>query len=174
MRGTRLGLVLSATVVLVSCGEQAPTTSMSPHVSMQASTAAPTCPSVRTIVAEIIALFAKGYQGAAMSRFNAAALVLGSTPPFVHTAIGRRLTFDLIAFILKEYWEGELNGGFSAATQQQVVDLVNGLLCWLGLPQNFSLTNLGTDGAAAVVTPTSPDTTIVTGTKFAGTKVDSG
>ena len=174
MRGTRLGVVLSAALVFASCGEQAPTTSVVPHVSMQASSSAPACPTVRTVVAEIIALFARGHQGAAMSRFNAAALVFGGTTPVVHTAIGRKLTFDLIAFILKEYWEGDLNGGFSTETQQQVVDLVNGLLCWLGLPQTFSLTNLGSDGVAAVVTPSSPDTTIVTGTKFAGTKVDSG
>jgi hypothetical protein len=174
MRGTRLGVVLSAALVLASCGEQAPTTGVVPHVSMQASSSAPACPTVRTVVAEIIALFARGNQSAAMSRFNAAALVLGSTPPVVHTAIGRKLTFDLIAFVLKEYFEGELNGGFSSSTQTQVVTLVNGLLCWLGLPQTFTLASLGTDGAAAVITPSSPDTTIVTGSKFAGTRVDSG
>lgn len=76
--------------------------------------------------------------------------------------------------MLKKYWAGALNGGTSVATQQEVVNLVNGLLCWIGMPQTFTLASLGSDGTAAVITPTTPDTTLVTDTKTAGVQVASG
>jgi hypothetical protein len=181
MRRTPLGVLLSLTIVLAGCGEQA-RNSLAPNAATAIAPGAraddvappPPCPSVSTVVHEILALFLQGDQGEAMRRWAASALVLGATPPVVHTPLGRKLVFNLISFILKQYFAGKLNGGFSLSTQNQVVTLVNGLLCWLGLPQNFTLSSLGSDGAAAVVSPTTPDTTIVTGSKQAGAQVDSG
>ena len=180
MRGTRLGVVLSATLVLASCGEQAPTTSVAPpppSVSMaprgDAASSTASCPTARSLAADVLALFARNDRVAAAASLSAAMVVIGTTP-VLHAPVAQKVVLGFISFVLKKYWAGALNGGQSSTTQQEVVDLVNGLLCWIGLPQTFSLGNLGTDGVAAVITPTSPDTTIVTGSKVAGEQVDSG
>jgi hypothetical protein len=54
------------------------------------------------------------------------------------------------------------------------VVLINGLLCYAGLPGTFDLGDLGPDGAWAVLTASTPDTTVTTGNLHAGVKVDSG
>jgi hypothetical protein len=142
-------------------------------VRSDAAAATATCPTARSILADVLALFAKNSQVAATARLNAAMAVIGTTP-VLRSPLAQRLTLGFIAFVLQKYWAGQLNGGFSSTTQQEVVDLVNGLLCWIGMPQTFTLASLGSDGTAAVITPTTPDTTIVTGTKLAGAQVDSG
>jgi len=180
MRRTPLGVALFATVLLAACGEQAPTTSVgSPPPTVgtvprsDAANVTATCPTARTLAADVVALFARNDKVAAAASLTAAMAVVGTTP-VLHSPLAQKLVLGFIAFVLKKYWAGALNGGFSSTTQQQVVDLVNGLLCWIGLPQNFTLASLGSDGTAAVITPTTPDTTIVTGSKLAGTQVDSG
>ena len=180
MRRTPLGVLLSATLVLAACGEQTPTTSVAPpppsvstvpHGDAAITTAS--CPTARSLAADVVALFARNDRVAAAASLDAAMVVIGTTP-VLHSPLAQKLVLGIISFVLKKYWAGALNGGFSATTQQEVVDLVNGLLCWIGLPQTFTLASLSSDGTAAVLTPSTPDTTVVTGSKIAGMKVDSG
>ena len=129
MRSTSLGVVLSATLVLAACGERAPTTSVAPpsvstSVRSDAVAATATCPTARSILADVLALFAKNSQVAATARLNAAMAVIGTTP-VLRSPLAQRLTLGFIAFVLQKYWAGQLNGGFSSTTQQEVVDLVN-------------------------------------------------
>ena len=176
MRRTPVSVLLSATLVLTACGEHTATTGPTAHVpgeAVMAESSAP-CPTARTVVADIVALFARNAQAAALARYTAAVAVVGARPPVLHSPLAHKLVLDLISFVLQQYWAGKLNGGFSSTTQQEVVQLVNGLLCWVGLPQNFTLANLSSDGASAVLTPSTPDTTVVTGSKQAGVEVDSG
>ena len=180
MRRTPLGVALFATVLLAACGERNPMTSVAPPPPSvataprgDAAIVTATCPTARTLAADVLALFARNDRVAAAASLTAAMAVVGTTP-VLHSPLAQRLVLGFIAFVLKKYWAGALNGGFSPTTQQQVVDLANGLLCWIGLPQTFTLASLGSDGTAAVVTPTTPDTTVVTGSLLAGTHVDSG
>ncbi len=180
MRWTRLGVTLSATLVLAACGERTATTGVSAPASPSASVLPPaaaaataTCPTARSLAADVVALFARNDKIAAAAQLTAAMVVIGTTP-VLNSPRAQKLVLGIISFVLKKYWAGQLNGGSSATTQQEVVDLVNGLLCWIGMPQSFTLASLGSDGTAAVITPTTPDTTLVTDTKTAGVKVDSG
>jgi hypothetical protein len=168
--------------VLAACGEHSPTTSVAPpppsvstlpRNAATAATATATCPTARSLAADVVALFAKNDKVAAAAQLSAAMVVIGTTP-VLNSPLAQKLVLGFISFVLKRYWAGQLNGGMSTTTQQEVVDLVNGLLCWIGLPQTFTLASLSSDGAAAVLTPSTPDTTVVTGTKFAGVHVDSG
>ncbi|HXY19256.1 MAG TPA: hypothetical protein VEH83_04610 [Gemmatimonadales bacterium] len=179
MRRTPLGVLLCATVLLASCGEQA-TRSLAPSVPAAAlpgaradAIATATCPTARSLAADVVALFATNDRVAAAASLSAAMVVVGTTP-VLHSPVAQKFVLGFISFVLKKYWAGQLNGGFSSTTQQEVVNLVNGLLCWVGLPQNFTLASLSSDGTAAVLTPSTPDTTVVTGSKTAGLKVDSG
>lgn len=80
--------------------------------------------------------------------------------------------FTLLDGILKSYFAGTLTGGKSTATATNVISLVNGLYCVVGLPApSLPLGALGDDGGAAVITPTSPTTLVRTGTQFAGVNV---
>jgi len=74
--------------------------------------------------------------------------------------------------VLKDFYAGVLTGGQSSATQQNVRDLVNGVFCIVGLPQPD--VSLDPDAVAGVVGPTSPTTTLVTPTAFAGITVPGG
>ena len=174
MKLTKLGLIASVSLVLVSCGEQGPSQralAPRPHADVVAGSS---CPDSSGIDAQVIALFSGGNQTAVLSRFANIAAILGATPPGTDTATAVQHTIDLIGFVLQKYQAGTLNGGTSAATQAQVVALVNGLLCYSGLAQVFTLGNLGNDGAFAILTGNTPDTTVTTGTQHAGVHVDSG
>ncbi len=87
-------------------------------------------------------------------------------------ADARSVMFTLLQTLLQDYFAGTLIGGQSASTQANVLSLVNGLYCVVGLPQpNLPLGVLGDDGAAAIVFPKSPTTLVRTGTQFAGVNV---
>ena len=89
------------------------------------------------------------------------------------TATARSDALKLVDFALKKYKAGQLVGGKSAATTQNLVTLLSGVLCRVGLPP-FDPTALDDDGAAVVVTPNSPPQDIVTGTQFAGLHINTG
>jgi hypothetical protein len=180
MTKTRLGLVMSATLVLAACGEHVQR-SVGPvlhaPLASQVTGAAgtwSTCPDTTSLISQIHALFTGGNDTAAVSKLENIAALLGPTPPGPNPATAQAHTINLIGFTLTKYQSGKLNGGYSSDTQDQLVLLINGLLCFAGLPQSFFLDDLGSDGAWAILSSTSPDTTITTGTKWAGVKVDSG
>ncbi len=173
MRRIPLGVALSTALVLAACGEQTQRpVAPRPHADLAPATAS--CPDTAGVDSLILTLFSGGNLTAAQSRFDQILELLGPTPPGPDTATARSNTIDLIGYTLQKYQTGMLNGGSSSATQAAVVGLVNGLLCTSGLPQVFSLGDLGFDGAFAILTDTTPDTTIVTGTLHAGVHVDSG
>ena len=162
---------------LVGCGERVER-SLAPRlqadVTASPSGASAACASAEEIVTEITALFEGGNQTAVLSRFDNIRNLLGLTPPGPDTVTARGHAIRLIGFALHKYRQGDLIGGQERPTQLKLVGLVNALLCFTGLPQSFSLDDILSDAAAAIVTPDSPDTSIVTGTKWAGTHVDSG
>jgi hypothetical protein len=173
MRRSLLGVVLVSTVVLAACGERAER-SVAPRLGPTLSDVAPACPDSASIISQIHGLFPFPHASPVFAKFDSLLVLLGPVPPGPDTAAAQEGTIQLIGTILTAYNAGALTGGTSSQTQTQIVALVNGLLCISGLPQSFSLSNLGADGAATVFSPTSPSTTLVTGTKFAGIHVDSG
>ncbi len=174
MRRSLLGVLLSGTVLLAACGEQRARTAAAPLQLDITATAGTSCPTADSINAEIVALFDGGNQTAVLSRFANIVALLGPTSPGPDTATARAHTMDVIGFTLNKYKQGTLIGGQSDATKQAVVALVNSFLCYAGLPPGFLLADLGLDGAWALIYPTTPDTDVVTGTKWAGTHLDSG
>jgi hypothetical protein len=174
MRRTLVGVLMSASVVLAACGEHTERTVAAPRTGPTLADVAPACPDSASVISQIHSLFPQAHKASAYAQFDSILALLGPVPPGPDTATARDVTLRLIGTTLGLYNAGALTGGMSSQTQSQVVALVNGLLCITGLPQTFSLTNLGNDGAATVLSPTSPTTTLTTGTKFAGIQVDSG
>jgi hypothetical protein len=178
MRRPPLGVLLVATLAFAACGEPSDH-ALGPQVPAQparpplAADLAP-CPTATGVDSQITALFSGGNQTAALSKFANIVALLDSTPPGEDTATAQSHTLDLIGFTLQKYEAGTLNGGFSNDTQAQVVRLINGLLCFSGLPQGFSIGDLGSDGAWAILSSSTPDTTVTTGNLHAGLQVDSG
>ena len=174
MRRFAAGIALASVVLVGACGEQADHSSLGLRSRPPLAADLAACPSAAGVDSQITALFSGGNQTAALSRFANIVALLDSTPPGEDTATAQQHTLDLIGFTLQKYAAGTLNGGASSTTQAQVVALVNGLLCFSGLPQTFTLGDLGTDGAFAILTPSTPDTTVTTGNRHAGVQVDSG
>ena len=174
MRRIPLGVVAVATLMLVACGEQSDH-ALGPQLPPRsvAADVAP-CPTANGVDSLITTLFSGGNQTAALSKFSNIVALLDSTPPGEDTATAQAHTLDLLGFTLQKYEQGSLNGGTSSATQATLVALVNGLLCFSGLPATFSIGDLGPDGAFAIITTSTPDTTVVTGTLHAGVHLDSG
>jgi hypothetical protein len=173
MRWSHLAMVVSGSLLLAACGER-PARTLSPRPQADLMTAGPTCPAPDAINSEITALFSGGNQTAALSRFANIIDLVGATPPGPDTATAQEHALSLVGFTLEKFRQGTLTGGLSDATRDQVLALANGFLCVTGLPQSLSLGAMGPDGAVAVITPTSPSTTITTGTDWAGMQIDSG
>jgi hypothetical protein len=89
-------------------------------------------------------------------------------------ALAQSEAFDIIDQTLTAFRAGQLTGGTSAQTQAKVITLVNGIFCVAGIPSTLPAGALDPDGAAQVLTPSSPTTTVVTGTQFAGVTVNAG
>jgi hypothetical protein len=173
MRWLLLGLAMSGTMVLAACGENS-VQPLTPRPQADVMTAGPSCSTSDAINSEITALFSGGNQTAVLSRFNNITDLVGATSPGPDTAAAQEHALSLVGYTLEKFRQGTLTGGLSDATRDQVVALANGFLCFTGLPQSLSLGALGPDGAAAILTTTSPATTITTGTDWAGMQVDSG
>ena len=109
----------------------------------------------------------------ALSRFKQVARLAGATPPGDDPALTRDHALRLVDFLLKKYYEGRLTGGISTETATKLAQALTGVLCLAGLPP-FDPALLGLDAAAQVVLPGAPQTTIVTGTGFAGVQVETG
>lgn len=86
------------------------------------------------------------------------------------SAIIRRAVFGIIDIFVKAYNAGKLAGGKSAATQANLLAFINGLYCFVGLPQpNIPLGALDpSDGAIAVIMPNSPQTLVQPPSKHSG------
>ena len=173
MRRSAVGVLLFATVGLVGCGER-PARSLSTSPNAVLRSEAPACPDSAGIVSQITAIFPSTYRSTALARFYHITALLGPVPPGPNPAAARDTAIALIGYTLQVYRGLASTGSSAIPTQASVTLLINGLLCFVGLPSSFSPDNLGNDGAAGVVTPTSPTTTITTGSKFAGVQIGAG
>lgn len=89
--------------------------------------------------------------------------------------IVRTQIFLIQDFVLKSFYAGKLNGGKSASTFDNVLQLIRSLYCYVGLtPPNFPSTTNGQDVAVGVVFPNSPKTTIATPSAHAAVTVPQG
>jgi hypothetical protein len=83
---------------------------------------------------------------------------------------------DLVTYGLKLFYAGKLIGGTDPTTQAKLADLSAALSQYVGgsgvpiIPSGA----LGPDGAAVIITPQSPTTLVITGTKQAGALVPAG
>jgi hypothetical protein len=139
------------------------------------------CPSATTIVKDIGALYPSAgpmYLAGKAAVLYAAELVAvgpikGVKPD---TALGQQIAFQLVDTTLKLFTAGKLIGGTGASTVQLAVTVLDAMLCSAGLPQTLTTASLGTGstGAAQVIQPNAPTTTVVTGDQNAGVQVPQG
>ena len=89
--------------------------------------------------------------------------------------IVRTQIFLIQDFVLKAFYAGKLNGGKSASTFDNVLQLIRLLYCYVGLtPPNFPSTTNGQDVAVGVVFPNSPKTTIATPSAHGAVTIPAG
>ncbi len=171
MRRTAALFIVSAAVLVTACSDRSATDPAAPGiVANNRGVAAPAgCPDDDEILILINQLFVGGHRSAASAKFDQVMRFVGQGK----TAQAREHALSLVDFALKKYRSGSLQGGTSTATATRLVTFLSGVLCWAGLPP-FNPAALGLDGAAVVVSPGDPTTTIVTGTQWAGVEVVSG
>ena len=170
MRRSAALFVSAAALVLAGCADRPTQPSQAPATPSFSITITGVCLGSDRIEVLIKTLFAPGVdQTAALAfwRQTYNDLARGDT------ATARSDAMKLVDFALKKYKAGQLVGGKSPATTQNLVTLLSGVLCRVGLPP-FDPAALDDDGAAVVVTPNSPPQDIVTGTLFAGLHVNTG
>jgi hypothetical protein len=130
------------------------------------------CLSSSAIEDGIRAIFPSGGdRSSALSRFRQIQNEVGTRPPGPDTATAQKHALSLVDFLLKKYQDGRLIGGQSVQTQAALAQVLNGILCTAGLEPVFGPGSLGPDGAAAFIYPTTPDTTVVTETEWAGVHI---
>ena len=162
--------LLAASLFLAACsdvGNQAPTPT-EPSVPEATLVNPPGCPNDVQMAAQIHALFPKPLEGPALVRYAAirAAMIANKTP------LARQLMYATVDWTLKQYNAGALIGGTSTATQARVTTFINSLYCIVGLTApTIPPGALGPDGAAAVVSPSTTPTDVVTQTHTAGIEV---
>lgn len=164
-------LLVLACVLLAACGERASDSPVGPPAAQNHNQGGPStsqsCPSGEAVQPLINAIIPHGERSSVQSRYNR---IYKST----NSAAKKTQALQLVDWVLKKYQAGALLGGQSSATRAKTIQLLNAILCVGGLPQTFGPLSLGDNQAAAVIFPNTPDTNIVTGTKFAGVTVPQG
>jgi hypothetical protein len=173
-------------IVIAACSDsgQGP---LSPSVAqrdlsqMTDRSAAGGCLSATTVVKDIGALYPSGgpmYLAGKAAVLYAAELVAvgpikGVKPD---TALGQQIALQLVDTTLKLFTAGKLIGGTGASTAQLAVTVLDAVLCSAGLPQTLTTASLGSGstGAAQVIQPNAPTTTVITGDQNAGVQVPQG
>lgn len=165
--------VLTASVLLAACTEkQQP--GLAPHQQPSLATSGPVCPlTPNDIRSAIPGLFLNSGAGSAASaQFDTLMRAMSSAGYDV--AAAQLHALRLVALVIHGYRADSLAGGQTAATRVSAANLINAVLCFVGLPADFSPDALASDGAASVVTPDAPPTTIVNDTHWAGIQVPAG
>lgn len=167
-------LVIATLVGAAACADSAPPTDPVTAVEpdLQSGHSPPGCPSPAAIRIQIAALYVQpGQTGIAQLKFTAIHLAVLAGKP----QIAQDLMYRLVAFTLQRYYQGDLKGGQSSATQTKLIALIKALYCYVGLPEpDLSSLSLGPDGAAAIVLPAGPDTVVKTQTQTAGVSIPEG
>lgn len=169
--GACLAAVASAFLITAcSSDSRSPTEAVPPPV--QESIVPSGCPSVSATANMIAALYpSKGGDRLIATATYAAILLYVNTG---HQADARTLVFRLLDFTFKEFNAGNLIGGVSLATRQQLLAFEMGLYCTVGLP-TAGLTLPGDPGDPGtlnqVVFPSSSTQTLVTKDGNAGVQL---
>lgn len=167
MRITRLALLSAVLILSAGCGDTA--TNPVNASSQTATVLAEGCISSDSVSALIRAVFPAGNsRSSALARWDQTVKSIASRPDRAQAH-----ALQLVDYLLKKYFDEQLIGGKSLETRILLSDLLNGILCLVGLPPLDSSV-LDIDGAAVVVEPSSPTTTIVTGTEWAGVVIPAG
>jgi hypothetical protein len=139
------------------------------------------CLSATTVVKDIGALYPSGgpmYLAGKAAILYAAELV--SVGPIKgvkpDSALGRQIALQVVDTTLKLFTAGKLIGGTGSSTLQLAVTVLDAVLCSAGLPQSLTTASLGSGstGAAQVVQPNAPTTTVATGDQNAGVQIPQG
>ena len=125
--------------------------------------------SLRTLMT---VLFNEG--DAPTDQFNTMLLLLRRVEPAPDTAQAQVVAGDIVNLTISFFRSGQLKDPNAAETPANVISFVNGILEITGLPGGLTLAALDPDGAAAVISPESPLTTLVTPTQFSGIQINTG
>ncbi len=171
MRRSALSAVLAATLSLFACSDQ-PTEAPTGTLPITRSPASLVVCTAAGIQAQIDALFpAGGLRTSAQAQFS-------SIPKAVDKATGtaaRDKTIAIVDFLLTTYYAGQLTGGLSTATFDQVLDLIKSLYCFAGLASpDLPSTTGGSDVVVVLVSPGDPTTTVVTPSEHAAVTIPKG
>ncbi len=172
-RASQFALIACA-IAATACGDRPTQPSERPGPAFGPVANLAPCISGDSVEALIRALFPAGQdRNAMLSRFRQVQRLVGDKKPGPDTASAQSHALTMVDFALKKYRDGRLTGGTSTATANALAGLLSGILCTAGLPP-FDPAALGLDGAAVVVSPADPTTTVVTGTRWAGIEVTTG
>lgn len=168
MRQKFLALTLG-TLLLASC-EQPATNGGLPTAPFTGQQANATCLGTKDAQGAIKSLYPVG-PGLTAALASYAKLQV-QLKPNESLAAARNIAITLLQTTLNLYYAGGTIGGRNTTSAGRLVNLANILYCQVGLPApSITVPSLGEDGAVGVVGPTSPATTIVSTTKFAGLTV---
>jgi hypothetical protein len=162
---------LAASLLLAACAEE-PQRALAPSEPPSFSTSGPACSLSSSSFGGVFQN--PGARAAALAQFDSMLVALSPSPSGPDTATARVHAMRLVDLAIHSYRADSVVGGHSAAARALATDFINGVLCIVGLPTTFSPDALSDDGAAGVVTPDGPPTTLVTETGFAGVQVPSG
>jgi hypothetical protein len=166
-RSTLLAVVL-ASLLAAGCSSDQTVQQVNAPAFGVAGGAPAVCPAPESLRAILSALFPAGQ--APLEQFDQMVTLVNQGD---ETA-AQQIAYDLIDQILTAYRAGQLVGGMSAGTQANVVTVVNGIFCITGINATLPPGSLDNDGAAQIIRPNSPTTTVLTGTQFAGVQVGAG
>jgi len=93
-------------------------------------------------------------------------------PPDIPGA--QALAAQIVNLTISLFKSGGLKNPTDPNLPQNVLTFGNGILELVGLPPGLTLASLDPDGAAVVITPESPNTTVLTETQFAGVQINTG
>lgn len=166
MRRTRLALLSGLLILAAGCSDRAtgpaPANTPTPNFDVGQG-----CLSAEAMHALIDQIFPPGtHRDAAHEKLNRTLQRVSTNP-----ARARELALVLADLVLRKHAEGRTIPG--PDTEPNIAALLNGVFCAVGL-EPFPEGSLGPDGAATVVSPETPITTLVTETEWAGMVVEPG
>ena len=168
MRRTHFALTLGA-LLLASCDSPA-TNSTLPTAPFTGITANLACPGPSDAQGAIKSLYPVG--PGLTSALATYTLIQDQLKPKGSITVAQNTAITLLQTTLNLYYAGGTIGGRNTTSAGRVVLLATILYCQVGLPApGITVPSLGEDGVVGVVGPTSPATTLVTNTKFAGLTV---
>ncbi|HSE44287.1 MAG TPA: Ig-like domain-containing protein [Gemmatimonadales bacterium] len=160
--------VLLAAVIMAGCSERV-TQQSSPKAGGGTIASVVSDDSLRILMG---VLFLEG--DAPRAEFDQMLVLLRRTEPPPDIPGAQALAAQIVNLTISLFKSGGLKNPSDPNLPQNVLTFGNGILELVGLPPGLTLASLDPDGAAAVITPESPNTTVLTETMFAGVQVNTG